>query len=281
MISTGSELRTALGHARRLGRDVEFVPTMGAFHEGHLELMRRARRHEGLLVVSIFVNPTQFGPGEDFDSYPRTLKSDIAAARNEGVDLVFAPDTAEMYPGGRLETSVDVGAIGRILEGRFRPEHFAGVATVCAKLFNLVEPDRVYLGQKDAQQLAVLSQMAADLNFGLQIVACPTVREADGLAMSSRNGRLSPDERRQAVALSDALHHMVQQARQGEIDTARLREQGRKLIARQAAVDLQYLEIVDRGTFESLDRLTDDALAVVAAIVGPVRLIDNAFVGTA
>lgn len=257
------------------------MPTMGAFHEGHLELMRQARRHEGLVVVSVFVNPTQFGPDEDFNSYPRSLETDVAAAAGQGVELLFAPTTAQMYPGGEIDTTVEVGPIGRILEGEHRPGHFNGVATVCAKLFNLVRPDRVYLGQKDAQQVAVLSQMNADLNFGLEIVVCPTVRDPDGLAMSSRNERLKPGEREAALALSGALMEMARLVDEGETDIRRVLERGRSVIAGQPKVSLQYLEIVDPVHFRSLDRITGSALAVAAAVVGSVRLIDNVFVGTA
>lgn len=281
VVQTESELRAAVREARASGRSVEFVPTMGAFHLGHLELMRRARTRDGLLVVSVFVNPTQFGPDEDFDSYPRSLESDVAAARQEGVELLFAPTGEDIYPGGRINTTVDVGPIGRVLEGEHRPGHFDGVATVCSKLFNLVEPDRAYLGRKDAQQVAVLSQMVADLNFGLQIVVCPTVREPDGLAMSSRNSLLKPDERRAAGVLSAALMDMARLAGEGEVDARVLLDKGRTTIARQPKVRLQYLEIVHPSSFGTLDRVTGEALAVVAAFVGPVRLIDNAFVGTA
>lgn len=281
VVQAESELRELIAQARGCGRGVEFVPTMGAFHEGHLELMRQARRHEGLLVVSVFVNPTQFGPDEDFDSYPRSLETDVAAAAGEGVELLFAPTTAQMYPGGKIETTVDVGPIGRILEGEHRPGHFNGVATVCAKLFNLVRPDRVYLGRKDAQQVAVLSRMNADLDFGLEIVVCPTVREPDGLAMSSRNERLKPEERKAALALSEALMEMARMVDEGETDAHRVLERGHSVIAGQPKVNLQYLEIVDPGDFRSLDRITGGALAVAAAFVGSVRLIDNVFVGTA
>lgn len=281
VVTAEPDLRAALADARRGGHSVEFVPTMGAFHEGHLSLVRRARRAGGLLVVSVFVNPTQFGSGEDFETYPRDLEADIDHAEREKVDLVFAPTTEQMYPEGRARTTVQAGRLGEILEGEHRPGHFAGVATVCAELFNLVQPDRVYLGQKDAQQLAVLRHMVADLKFPLEIVACPTVREPDGLAMSSRNVRLDAGQRRAAPVLSRALHEMARLVQEGESDVAALLRRGRELIARQPAVRLQYLEIVDPQDFTSLDRVAGEALAVVAAHVGPVRLIDNVFVGTA
>lgn len=253
---------------------------MGAFHEGHLELMRRARRSDGELVVSIFVNPTQFDRRADFDSYPRNFDADAAVAEAKKVDILFVPPPGVMYPGGAIDTTVDVGPLGRILEGEHRSGHFAGVATVCAKLFNLVEPDRVYLGQKDAQQVAVLRRMVADLDFDLELVVCPTVREPDGLALSSRNVHLGPDDRRAARALSEALLGMAARSERGVDDVQKLRAYGREVIARQPAVSLQYLEIVDPDTFESVDRITGRALAVAAAWVGPVRLIDNVFVGT-
>jgi pantoate--beta-alanine ligase len=274
-------LRRALDEVRRNGRTVEFVPTMGALHEGHLSLVRAARAAGGLCVMSIFVNPLQFGPSEDFDSYPRDLDGDLAAADQAGVDLVFAPTASEMYPAGAIQTRVEVGRLGEILEGAYRPGHFAGVATVCAKLFNIVGPDRVYLGQKDAQQVAVLRQMVEELNLPVELVPCPTVREPDGLARSSRNRRLGPEDRRAAAALYAGLQAAARAAEAGETSAARLVAAARQVVDLHPAVRLQYLEVVHPRTFEPVDEISTEALVAVAAHVGPVRLIDNCIVGTA
>ncbi|HEX2180318.1 MAG TPA: pantoate--beta-alanine ligase [Actinomycetota bacterium] len=274
-------LRQALEGARRSGRTVEFVPTMGALHEGHLALVGAARQAGGLSVMSIFVNPLQFGPSEDFDSYPRDLDGDLAAAEQAGVDVVFAPTAAEMYPAGQMQTRVEVGRLGEILEGAYRPGHFAGVATVCAKLFHIVGPDRVYLGQKDAQQVAVLRQMVEDLNLPVELVSCPTVREPDGLALSSRNRRLGAEDRRAAPALYAGLQAAARAAEAGETSAARLVAAARQVVDLQPAVRLQYLEVVHPRTFEPVDEISQEALVAVAAHVGPVRLIDNCIVGTA
>jgi pantoate--beta-alanine ligase len=274
-------LRQALEGVRRSGRAVEFVPTMGALHEGHLALVRAARQAGGLNVMSIFVNPLQFGPSEDFDSYPRDLDGDLAAAEQAGVDVVFAPTAAEMYPARRMQTRVEVGRLGEILEGAYRPGHFAGVATVCAKLFHIVGPHRVYLGQKDAQQIAVLRQMVEDLNLPVELVSCPTVREPDGLALSSRNRRLGAEDRRAAPALYAGLQAAARAAAAGETSAARVVAAAREVVDLQPAVRLQYLEVVHPRTFEPVDEISPEALVAVAAHVGPVRLIDNCIVGTA
>jgi pantoate--beta-alanine ligase len=254
---------------------------MGAFHDGHLALMQAARREDGFRVVSIFVNPLQFGPSEDFDTYPRDLKSDLELAEGQAVDVVFAPPVDEMYPLGSLKTRVEVGRLGQILEGEHRPGHFAGVATVCAKLFNIVGPDRVYLGRKDAQQVAVLRQMVRDLNLPVELIECPTIRERDGLAMSSRNRRLGPDERRAAAALYRALKSAQAEAHKGQASAAAVIAAGREVLEQEPAVSLQYLEVVSAQTFDPVDRVSSGALVVVAAHVGSVRLIDNIIVGTA
>lgn len=276
-----SGLRSELSAVRAGGRAIEFVPTMGAFHEAHLELMRTARRAGGLCVVSIFVNPLQFGPAEDFDTYPRDLETDLVLAGAEGVDAVFAPPVDEMYPAGEVQTRVEVGQLGEMLEGAHRPGHFTGVATVCTKLFNIVGPDRVYLGQKDAQQVAVLRQMVADLNLPLELVVCPTVREPDGLAMSSRNRRLDPAQRAAAPAIHGALMAAAGAAAGGVTSAAGLVEEALRVLDQQPAVRLQYLEVVHPRTFKPVDEVFPGALLVVAAHVGSVRLIDNCIVGTA
>ena len=271
-------LRDELAAARSGGREIELVPTMGAFHEGHLKLMRAARKSGGLVVVSIFVNPLQFGPSEDFETYPRDPEADRAMARAEGVDLLFAPPVSEMYPDGEIETRVDPGRLGRVLEGEHRPGHFTGVATVCAKLFNIVGPDRVFMGRKDAQQVAVLQQMVRELNLPLEVVPCPTVREESGLAMSSRNRRLSPEDRKEAAALYSALHAA---AASGSSSSSELLAAARRVLDRHPAVRVQYLEVVHPQTFDALDTVSVEALIVAAAYVGSVRLIDNCIVGTA
>ncbi len=272
------DLRRELAGARRTGREIAFVPTMGALHEGHLQLMRTARKSGGHVVVSIFVNPLQFGPLEDFENYPRDLEADRAMASGEGVDVLFAPSVDEMYPGGQVQTRVEPGRLGGILEGEHRPGHFAGVATVCAKLFNIVGPDRVFMGRKDAQQVAVLQQMVRDLNLPLEIVACPTVREDGGLAMSSRNRRLSPEDSREAAALYAALQAA---ATSGKSSAAGVVAEARRVLDQHPAVRVQYLEVVHPQTFEPVDTVSPEALIVVAANVGSVRLIDNCIVGTA
>ncbi len=254
---------------------------MGALHAGHLQLIRTAAGSGGLTVISVFVNPLQFGPSEDFEVYPRDLDADLALALEAGVDVVFAPPAAEMYPSGQVQTRVEPGPLGQILEGDHRPGHFAGVATVCAKLFHIVGPDRVYLGRKDAQQVAVLGQMVRDLNLPVELVACPTVREPDGLAMSSRNRRLAPDERREASAIYEALQAAASHAEEGEASAARLLSRARRVLDQHPAVRVQYLEVVHPQTFEPVDTVSSGALIVVAAHVGSVRLIDNCIVGTA
>jgi pantoate--beta-alanine ligase len=253
---------------------------MGALHDGHLSLVRLAKKAGGCVVVSIFVNPTQFGPGEDFESYPRDLESDLAALAGESVDLVFAPTVPEMYPTGGIETSIDPGPIGRVAEGVYRPGHFAGVATVCVKLFNIVGPDRVYLGQKDAQQVAVLRQVVADLNLSVEVVAGPTVREEDGLAMSSRNRRLDPEGRRAAPVLYRALERARDLVDQGQTSADAIKAAARVVIAGQSQVRLQYLDVVDHLTFKPVDHIAAGSLVILAAFVGSVRLIDNVTVGT-
>lgn len=281
VVDTIAAVRRELGEARRAGRTVEFVPTMGALHDGHLSLVRAARRRGGLVVMSIFVNPLQFGPAEDFDSYPRDLDGDLALAEAEGVEVVFAPPTAEMYPAGAIQTTVEVGRLGEVLEGAYRPGHFSGVATVCVKLFNIVSPDRVLLGQKDAQQVAVLRQVVRDLNLPVELVSCPTVREPDGLAMSSRNRRLDPQGRWAAAALYAGLQAAARAAEAGETSSAGLAAAARAVLDQQPAVRVQYLEVVHPQTFVSEDEISGGALIVLAAHVGSVRLIDNCIVGTA
>ena len=289
-VSTVAEMQLSAEAARQAGCTVALVPTMGALHAGHLELVRDARRRvgppgTGYVIVSVFVNPTQFGPGEDFDAYPRTLDADrdALAALGEGVvDAVFAPTAAEMYPFGLPPwTSVSVRDLDRHLCGPHRPGHFAGVATVVARLFLACRPHVAVFGQKDAQQFAILRRMTAELHFGIEVVGHPVVREKDGLAMSSRNRYLSPDERAQAVVLSRGLMAAAHAAGQGERSAAALEARMRAEMARAPLVRAQYASVVDAETLQPVEALAEDGpsggryLAAVAAFVGATRLIDN------
>ena len=251
-----------------------FVPTMGYLHEGHLSLVRRARAENDHVAVSIFVNPTQFGPHEDYNRYPRDLERDLRLLEPLGVDLVFAPSVEEMYPPG-FQTWVIVEGVSRPLEGAARPGHFRGVATVVTKLFNIVQPDRAYFGQKDAQQAVVIRRMVQDLNIPVEIVVCPTVREPDGLAMSSRNTYLNPEERRAATVLFRALQATKARYEQGERDAERLREAMREVIQAEPLARLDYVSVADPETLQELDRVEDRALLSLAVYIGKTRLIDN------
>jgi pantoate--beta-alanine ligase len=274
LISSAAEITALSKQARSAGLRVGFVPTMGALHAGHISLVRTARSRSGLLAVSIFVNPTQFGPKEDFSKYPRTLEQDRALLMAEKVDYLFAPSVDEMYPGGAT-TWVDVEGLSDRLDGRSRPGHFRGVSTVVAKLFHIVQPDLAFFGQKDAAQVAIIRKMVRDLNFDVEIVVCPTVREADGLAMSSRNAYLNPTQRRQATVLSRSLQRVQMLADQGETSASALLAAGKGVMAEEPAVRLDYFEIVDRNSLEPLAGISHDALVAVAAFVGETRLIDN------
>jgi pantoate--beta-alanine ligase len=247
---------------------------MGALHEGHLSLVRRARAECGAVAASIFVSPLQFGPNEDFAKYPRTFADDCAQLEAEGVDLLFAPSAAEMYPEGAV-TKISVDGIGDRLDGASRPGHFTGVATVVAKLFHVVEPDRAYFGQKDAAQLAVLRQMVRDLNFGVEVVACPIVRDADGLALSSRNKYLSASDRIHALALHRALLAMEAKIAGGERSSKTLIEEGTEVLRSEAGVRVDYVVAVDAQTLLPVKQVEAGTLLAVAAWVGPTRLIDN------
>ena len=267
-------LRAQLAEARLDQLTIGLVPTMGALHAGHLELIRQARRANDLVVVSIFVNPLQFDRQEDLERYPRTLDADVTMCQAAGVDIVFAPSAAEMYPRAPL-TTVSVGRIAEHLCGRHRPGHFDGVATVVMKLLHLVEPHAAYFGEKDAQQLAVVRRMVADLAVPVRIVPVPTVREADGLAMSSRNQRLSAGERTLAIALYRALQALQAIVAAGETDAASAVRQASAAIPGDDRLRLEYLEIVDEQEFQPIERLTGPAIAAGALWVGETRLIDN------
>lgn len=267
-----SDLRRVISAERTAGHSIGFVPTMGALHEGHVSLLRAARERDDFVVLSIFVNPLQFGPNEDLASYPRSEANDLAAAEAAGVDLAFLPTVEQMYPPGRA-TTVSVAGVADVLEGAARPGHFDGVATVVAKLFNLVQPDSAYFGQKDAQQVAVIKAMSRDLSFPVDVVVCPTVRGSDGLAMSSRNAYLGEADRAIAGALWQAL-----QAGREVIDHGGSWEVAEKtmedLIGRTSEVELEYARAVDPVSFRS-PSASGPILLVIAARVGPARLIDN------
>lgn len=268
-------LRKEIAIDHDAGRIVGLVPTMGALHVGHLSLLRRARVECDRVVISIFVNPLQFGPKEDFSSYPRDLEGDSRLAEPAGADYLFAPEADEMYPRGAIETQVDVGRIGEVVEGHFRPGHFRGVATVCVKLFNIVRPDRAYFGEKDAQQLAVVKQVVRDLGLPLEIVPCATVRDPDGLAMSSRNRHLSPQEREAAAALPQGLFEAKEAFEAGERSARKLEGLVERRVRTASLLRLQYVEVVDPDTFEEVEFVGEEATLALAAIAGGTRLIDN------
>jgi pantoate--beta-alanine ligase len=270
-----SACRAARSHGKRLG----FVPTMGALHEGHLSLLRAAKTSCDVVAASIFVNPTQFAPNEDLAKYPRDFERDRTLLQKEGVELLFAPSVEEMYPAGAT-TWVTVEEISSRLDGRSRPGHFRGVTTVVAKLFHVVEPDAAFFGQKDAAQLAIIRRMVRDLNFPVEIVACPIVREPDGLAMSSRNAYLDPLQRKQALVLYRSLTKVKKLYDAGEREASKLAAVGSAEIARaevaeKKSVRLDYFEIVDPQGLEPVENVTKGALVVVAAYIGSTRLIDN------
>jgi pantoate--beta-alanine ligase len=274
ILSSVTEMTAFSKAAQRAGKRVGFVPTMGALHDGHLSLVRAARAETAVVVVSIFVNPTQFGPKEDFAQYPRTFERDRAMLEEEGTDCIFSPSVEEMYPRGAT-TWVCVQDLGEKLDGRSRPGHFRGVSTVVSKLFNIVQPQSAFFGQKDAAQVAIIRKMARDLNFDVNIVVCPIVRERDGLAMSSRNAYLSSEQRRQATVLNRSLKRVQELFEQGETSTEELIAAAKRVIAQEPAVRLDYCEIVDPVTLDPLMQAEDGGLVAVAAYVGPTRLIDN------
>ena len=268
------DMRHACRGARARGQRLGFVPTMGALHEGHLSLVRAAQNSCQVVAVSIFVNPTQFGPNEDLAKYPRSFEGDRALLEKEGVELLFAPSTAEMYPAGD-PTWVTVEGLSGKLDGRSRPGHFRGVTTVVAKLFHVVEADAAFFGQKDAAQLAIIRRMVRDLNFPVEIVACPIVREADGLAMSSRNAYLDAQQRKVALVLHRSLLRVEKSWEGGEYNAAKLVAVGREEFAREDSVALDYFEIIDPESLDPIDKVVNGALVAVAAYVGRTRLIDN------
>ena len=273
--TTIQETKAFVRDARSAHQRVGLVPTMGALHAGHLSLVRAAKAQTDAVLVSIFVNPLQFGPKEDLNKYPRTFEHDCALLEKEGVDFVFAPSVAEMNPPPGAITYVQVGGLSDRLDGVSRPGHFRGVTTVVAKLFHIVEPDRAFFGQKDAAQCAIIRRMVRDLNFAVEIVVCPIVREPDGLAMSSRNAYLNAEERRQSLVLSRALRRIEQVFAAGERDAAKLLAAGRELLATVPAVRLDYLSVVDPDSLEPVREVQHPTLVALAAWVGSTRLIDN------
>jgi pantoate--beta-alanine ligase len=269
-----AEMKTACREATRSGKTLGLVPTMGALHEGHLSLVRVAKMQCDVIAVSIFVNPLQFGPSEDFGKYPRTFERDATLLEELSVDLLFAPIVEEMYPPG-AKTFVEVEDLSSKLDGGSRPGHFRGVATVVCKLFEIVRPDRAYFGQKDAAQVALLRKMARDLDMDVQVVVCPIVRETDGLALSSRNAYLNADQRRQALVLSRSLQQVKAAVDAGEIDACKLIEIGSREIHSEPGAMLDYFAIVHPDSLEPIVQAVPGSLVAVAAWVGTTRLIDN------
>ena len=277
IVRSVSALREEVATARAAGNRIGLVPTMGAFHEGHLSLMRRARERCGFVVVSLFVNPTQFNERSDLDRYPRDERRDAVMAESVGVDVLYAPPVAEVYPAG-FATSVDVSGVSEPLEGAMRGrEHFRGVATVVAKLFNMAQPDDAFFGQKDAQQALLIRRMARDLDFPVFVEVCPTVRESDGLAMSSRNALLDATARQRATALSRALFAVQHAVTNGEHDAERALGAGREILEAEG-IEPEYLAAVSAETLAPVKTITDATLVPIAARVGNVRLIDNVIV---
>ena len=263
---------------RECAGSVGLVPTMGYLHEGHLELVRQAKSENAVAVATIFVNPTQFGPGEDFKSYPRNLDRDLALLEKVKTDIVFVPSDGEMYPVD-YDTRVEVGGLTDKLEGKSRPTHFRGVTTVCNKLFNIIQPDRAYFGQKDAQQVIVIQKMASELNMNLEIIVCATVRESDGLAMSSRNTYLTEEERPSAAVLYKSLCVAKDMYEKGERDAARMRQAMHSLISGEPAAKIDYISIADAATLDEVDIIRGRVLVSLAVRLGKPRLIDNIILG--
>lgn len=271
------EMKSYLKEMRKEGKKIGFVPTMGYLHEGHLSLIRRAAVENDLVVVSIFVNPRQFGPGEDFERYPRNIEQDIRLSQVAGANVLFVPGINEMYPEG-FNTYVEVKQLTDTLCGKSRPGHFLGVTTVVNKLFHIVNPDRAYFGQKDAQQVIVIQRMVKDLNMDVEVVVCPIVREEDGLAMSSRNVYLNSEERGQAIVLFHALNMAKERIEQGERDAMRLKKQIEMMIQQQPLANIDYVSIVDGENLEEVKEINHKVLIALAVKFGTTRLIDNMIV---
>jgi len=278
VIESIKEMQSHCESLRLSGKRISFVPTMGYFHEGHLSLMREARRTADHVVVSIYVNPTQFGPKEDFSKYPRDFDRDAAMAKSVGVDVIFFPSNQDMYPGG-YQTYVDVEQVTKNLCGMSRPGHFRGVTTICCKLFNIVKPHSAIFGKKDFQQLAAIKRMVADLNLDLEIVGLPTYREPDGLAMSSRNVYLSKEERSSALALVGALKLAQNLYAEGERNAVKIIKQAEKVIKNEPFTNIDYIKICDTATLEDVNEIKNEVVMALAVKVGETRLIDNSVLG--
>ncbi|MHC4184741.1 MAG: pantoate--beta-alanine ligase [Planctomycetota bacterium] len=277
---TIESVRSFVKAARAQGKKIGLVPTMGALHIGHISLIETAIKECDFVVVTIFVNPTQFGPGEDFEKYPRPFDTDLQTCRKYNVDLVFAPSPRQIYGTENL-TWVNVEKLTEPLCGQFRPGHFRGVTTVCAKLFNIVLPDIAYFGWKDGQQAIVIKRMVADLNMPLQIVICPTVREPNGLAVSSRNKYLTEQQKKDAAYVYKSLQECRRMIEAGATDAGEIIARMRKMLQQVPSIEIEYISIVDAETLQNLDRITGKALAAVAVRIGPARLIDNILVDSA
>ena len=274
---TIQSVRKLVKAARAEGKKIGFVPTMGALHTGHISLIEAAAQQTDFVVVSIFVNPTQFGPGEDFEKYPRPISADLEICKQHGVDAVFVPTPEKMYQKNNL-TWVNVEKLTEPLCGQFRPGHFRGVTTVCAKLFNIVTPDIAFFGQKDAQQAIVIKRMVADLNMPLKIIVCPTIRESDGLAVSSRNQYLTKQQRKDATLIYKSLQKCQEVVETGVTNTKEIIDQMYAILNRIPSAKIEYVSIVNAETLESIDKITGKVLAAVAVKIGSTRLIDNILV---
>jgi pantoate--beta-alanine ligase len=276
---TVESVRGLVKAARNAGKKIGLVPTMGALHIGHISLMEAAVKGCDFVVVSIFVNPTQFGPGEDFEKYPRPLEADLEICEKAGVDVVFAPTPEQMYPREDI-TWVNVEKLTETLCGQSRPGHFRGVTTVCAKLFNIVAPDVAFFGQKDAQQAIVIKRMVADLNMGLEIVVCPTVREPNGLAVSSRNKYLTERQRQDAAYIYKSLQKCREMIKADTKDAGKIISEMQKVLNQVPSIEIEYVSIVDADNLQSINRIAGKILAAIAVRIGPARLIDNILVDT-
>ena len=279
LAKTIQSVRALVQKARSRNKKIGLVPTMGAFHPGHISLIETAVKECDFVVVSVFVNPTQFGPAEDFKKYPRSLDTDLETCRKIGVDVVFAPSTEQMYPVQNL-TWVNVEKLTESLCGQFRPEHFRGVTTVCAKLFNIIAPDIAFFGRKDAQQAVVIKRMVADLNMPLRIVVCPIVRGPDGLALSSRNQYLTEQQKKDATLIYSSLQKCREMVEAGIEDCTKIIAQMREVLNQAPSINIEYISIVDAETLQSISRITGKILAAVAVKIGTARLIDNILVDT-
>ncbi len=274
IVKATESVRTLVKAARSAGKKIGFVPTMGDLHIGHISLIEAAAKECDFVVVSIFVNPTQFGEGEDFEKYPRPLEADLDICRKGGVDVVFLPMAEQMYPTKNI-TWVNVEKLTETLCGESRPGHFRGVATVCAKLFNIVGPDAAFFGAKDAQQAVVIKRMVADLNIPVEIVVCPTVREGEGLAVSSRNKYLTEEQKKDATLIYKSLQKCREMIDAGITDTGQITAEMRKILSQAASIQIEYVSIVDAESLQKLDKIIGKVLAAVAVRIGPARLIDN------